>query len=74
MHRSVRSAFRSLKRNLPHLFTYKEEQNKHLNIPNTTNTCEGYFSQLKSKVRVHSGLIRERRIKLIKKLLSEPQI
>ncbi len=74
MHRSVRSAFRSLKKNLPYLFTYKEEQYKDLNIPNTTNTCEGYFSQLKSKVRVHSGLIRERRIKLIKKLLSEPQI
>ena len=74
MHRNVRSAFRSLKRNLPYLFTYKEEQYKHLNIPNTTNTCEGYFSQLKSKVRVHSGLVRERRIKLIKKLLSEPQI
>jgi len=72
MHRSVRSAFRSLKRNLPYLFTYKEEQYKDLNIPNTTNTCEGYFSQLKSKVRVHSGLVRTRRIKLIKKLLSEP--
>ena len=72
MHRNVRSAFRSLKRNLPYLFTYQEEQYKHIHIPNTTNTCEGYFSQLKSKVRVHSGLIRERRIKLIKKLLSEP--
>ena len=72
MHRSVRSAFRSLKRNLPYLFTYKEERYKDLNIPNTTNTCEGYFSQLKSKVRVHSGLVRTRRIKLIKKLLSEP--
>ena len=74
MHRSVRSAFRSLRRNLPYLFTYKAEQYKHLNIPNTTNTCEGYFSQLKSKVRVHSGLIRERRIKLINKLLSKPHI
>ena len=68
-HRKIRSALRSLKRNLPYLFTYREERYKHLNIPNTTNACEGYFSQLKRKVRRHCGLNRNRLIKLIEKLL-----
>lgn len=71
-HRKIRSALRSLKRNLPYLFTYREERYKHLNIPNTTNACEGYFSQLKRKVRMHPGLVQSRRIKLIKKLLYKP--
>lgn len=71
MHRKLRSAFRSLKKNLPYLFTYKEERYKHLNIPNTTNTCEGYFGHLKSKVRMHPGLIKRRKEKLIEKILLE---
>src|SRR3990167_1108721 len=38
-HRRLRSAYFSLKRNLPYLFTY--ERYHWLNIPNTTNCLEG---------------------------------
>ncbi len=39
-------------------------------IPNTNNGLEGIFSDIKSKVRVHSGLTREHRKKLIDEYLS----
>jgi transposase-like protein len=61
-------AFRSLKSNLPNLFTYKHFER--LKIPSTTNSCEGYFGQLKSKVRVHWGLRLINKIKLIETLLN----
>lgn len=66
-HRKLRRAFRSLKTNMPNLFTYKHFEN--LKIPSTTNSCEGYFGQLKNKVRVHSGLKLNNKIKLIETLL-----
>lgn len=40
-HKSVRSAFMSLKHNLPNLFTYLKYPE--LNIPNTTNKASIYF-------------------------------
>jgi hypothetical protein len=67
-HRRLRSAFRSLKTNLPYLFTYKKFPN--LNIPNTTNSCDGYFAHLKQKVKIHRGLTKQRRNKLINYLLN----
>ena len=39
-------------------------------IPNTNNGLEGIFSDIKSNVRVHSGLTREHRKKLIDEYLS----
>jgi len=68
-HQRLRSAFRSLKTNLPYLFTYKKEKYKKLNIPNTTNTCEGWFTHLKEKVKIHRGLSKKRREKMIVKLV-----
>jgi len=65
-HSRVWSAFRSLEKNAELLFIYKKYPN--LNIPNTTNTCEGYFSQIKRKVRAHPGLTRPRLISLIERL------
>ena len=62
-HRSVRSALRSLTTNLPHLFTYKKYPE--LNIPNTTNSCDGSFGQWKYRVELHRGLKKHRRNKLI---------
>jgi hypothetical protein len=67
-HRRLRSAYHSLIRNLPYLFTF--EQHGHLSIPTTTNTLEGTFSQLKKKVHIHSGLKSHRKMKLICELLS----
>lgn len=66
-HKNVRSAYRSLKTNLPYLFTYLKYPE--LNIPNTTNSLDGSFSALKKKLAAHHGLRRDRRYKVISQLL-----
>lgn len=66
-HKKVRSAYISLKTNLPHLFTYKKYPE--LNIPSTTNSLEGMFSQLKTRIAVHRGLRKDRRFKVISEVL-----
>lgn len=66
-HKNVYSAYKSLERNLPHLFTYQKYPN--LNIPNTTNTIDGYFAGVKKKVAAHHGLRKDRRYKVICELL-----
>ena len=68
-HRRLRSAYRSLKTNIPYLFTYLEDPK--LNIPNTTNSIEGMFSNLKTKLRVHSGIKTWRKKKFIDEILSK---
>lgn len=68
-HSRLRSAHRSLKTNMPYLFVY--QQYPDLEIPNTTNSIEGLFSSLKTKLRNHSGLRRERKIKFIDYFLSK---
>jgi len=67
-HRRLRSAFRSLKTNLPYLFTYKKFPERH--IPNTTNSCDGSFAHWKQKVKIHRGLIKKRRNNMINYLLN----
>ena len=64
-HKPLRSAYRSLRNNLPHLFVF--EQWRELDIPNTTNTLDGQFSDLKNKLRNHNGLSAGRKRKLIDK-------
>lgn len=66
-HKNVRSAFMSLKHNLPNLFTYLKYPE--LRIPNTTNTIDGYFAAVKKKVAAHHGLRKDRRYKVICELL-----
>lgn len=67
-HRRVRAAYRSLKTNLYRLFTY--QRYPHFEIPNTTNTLDGMFSQIKNRLAVHRGLRRDRRYKIIAAILS----
>lgn len=67
-HQRIRSAYRSLKENLFRLFTY--QRHPELNLPNTTNTLDGMFSQIKNRLAVHRGLRRDRRLKLISEILS----
>lgn len=62
-HRRLRSAKRSLMTNMPYLFTYKKYPE--LNIPNTTNSCEGSFAHWKQKIKIHRGLRKHRRDKMI---------
>jgi hypothetical protein len=66
-HKNVRSAYKSLERNLPFLFTYQKYPE--LNIPNTTNSLDGFFSQLKARLSVHRGLRKDRRFKVISEIL-----
>lgn len=67
-HKRVRSARRSIKNNLPYLFTYLKYPK--LNIPNTTNSLDGSFSWLKQDVNIHRGMTRDNRNKIIEYLLN----
>lgn len=67
-HRRVRAAYRSLKTNLCRLFTYQRYPD--LLLPNTTNTLDGMFSQIKNRLAVHRGLRRDRRYKIVCAVLS----
>lgn len=62
-HSRLRSACRSLKTNLPWLFTYLDFPK--LNIPNTTNSCDGSFAHWKNKLKIHRGLSQNRKRKMI---------
>lgn len=68
-HHRLRSAYTSLQYNLPYLFTWYD--NLPLQIPNTTNSLEATFSNLKNKIRVHAGLKSERKQKLINQILAK---
>lgn len=63
MRPKLRSTYLSIKRNMPLLWTfYDHPETGH---PNTNNALEGLFSDLKTKVRVHSGISKEDRKKLL---------
>ena len=62
-HKRLRSAYNSIKRNLPYLFAYKRHPKLH--IPNTTNSLDGYFAHLKGLLQVHRGLKAELKHKII---------
>jgi hypothetical protein len=66
-HKRLRSAYRSLETNFPWLFTF--EHHPQLCIPNTTNSLEGTFTNIKAKIAVHPGLRVDRKQKLIQELL-----
>ena len=63
----LRSAYFSVKRNMPLLWTFYNRPE--LGLPNTNNALEGLFSELKTKVRVHSGISKEHRKKLLDELM-----
>ena len=59
----LRSAYFSVKRKMSLLWTFYDRPKA--GLPNTNNALEGLFSDLKTKVRVHSGIGRENRRKLL---------
>lgn len=67
VHKKLRSAYRSLKTNMPWLFTWYDHLS--LQIPNTTNAIDGHFADLKNKLRNHDGLSTERKKKFIDEFL-----
>ncbi|MBW6440887.1 hypothetical protein K0B03_02525, partial [Patescibacteria group bacterium] len=66
-HKRLRSAYRSLKTNLPYLFTYQKYPQ--LKIPNTTNSLDGSFSYFKTLLRIHRGMSKTKRYKAICEML-----
>lgn len=66
-HKRLRSAYRSLQTNLPYLFSFQYKPI--LQIPNTTNHCDGLFAHIKQKVLIHRGISKQRRKKMIDYLL-----
>lgn len=71
-HQRLRSAIRSLQMNFTELFTYENHQR--LRIPTTTNSLESHFSHIKDIVRVHRGLKRKMKEKLIETILLNSSI
>ena len=59
----LRSAYFSIKRNMPVLWTFYDRPET--GLPNTNNALEGLFSDLKIKVCVHRGIGRENSRKLL---------
>ncbi|ADV45287.1 hypothetical protein Nitsa_0013 [Nitratifractor salsuginis DSM 16511] len=69
-HDRPRSAYRSLERNLPYLFTHKTHP--HLGIANTTNTLDGgLFSPMKALLKIHRGIGDSMKKKLITDFLEK---
>lgn len=66
-HKKLRNAYRSLRNNLPWLFTWYDYYDLH--IPNTTNAIDGHFADLKNKLRNHNGLSKKRKMKFIDEFL-----
>ena len=63
-HKKLVAAYRSVRRNLPLLFTYKNH--KHLSMFNTTNLIEGgVFSPLKILIKIHRGLSKRLKLKIV---------
>jgi len=63
IHKRLRSAYKSIIRNMPWLFTFYDHID--LRIPNTTNDLEGTFTALKNLLRNHNGLNWKNKLKFI---------
>ncbi len=63
-HQKLVSAYKSLKTNLPYLFTYKNEKN--IKIHNTTNAIDGgVFSPMKKLLKIHNGFTKSLKLKMV---------
>ncbi len=63
-HAKLVSAYRSLRTNLPYLFTHKKH--KYLKIHNTTNSLDGgVFSPMKMLIKIHRGLSKYLKLKMV---------
>lgn len=69
-HEGVKLAYESLIKWFPYLFTYK----RHKDMPNTTNTCDGHFSHIKDVLRIHRGITKGLKQKMLDSILLESTI
>ena len=67
-HQRLRSAYLSLKRNMKWLWTFYGHPS--IGIPNTNNALEGTFTDIKTKLRVHSGMKKSNRQKFLDEYIS----
>lgn len=72
VHRRVRSAYLSLKRNMPYLWTWYD--NLEVGLPNTNNGLEGKFADLNSKLRNHNGISKRHLMVFIDEYFKEPYL
>jgi hypothetical protein len=68
-HRRLRSVMRSIRSYLPYLHTYEHFPKR--DIPRTTSMCDGYFTHIKSRLRIHRWLREYNRNNFIIFLLEE---
>ena len=69
-HEALRKAVSSLLRFEPYLFTWKGNTN----IPKTTNSLEGHFRHIKGITKIHSGLSRENKQRVLDSIFLEGSI
>ncbi len=67
---NIRSALHALSKYIDYLFIYEKD----LKIPKTTNTCEGYFSHVKDILRIHRGMLRSLKEKVITRIFLNSSI
>jgi hypothetical protein len=72
VHKRTRQAYFSLRRNLPYLFTYLDEEliKQGIKIPNTTNALEGRFGVWKPRLQTHRGCSKELKTKILRSFFS----
>jgi transcription elongation factor Elf1 len=58
---NIRSTIHTLSKYIDYLFTYEKD----LLIPKTSNSCEGHFSHIKDVLRIHRGMSRTLKEKVI---------
>jgi hypothetical protein len=63
IHERTRKAYRSMKRNMYRAYTF--ERHPELQLPKTNNSLEATNGHMKSKLRIHRGLTKERKQKFI---------
>ena len=66
-HRRLRAAYFGLTRHLDVLYTYQSFPE--LGLPNTNNALESLNASLKTKLRLHRGISRERKQRLIQSII-----
>ena len=69
-HDGVRRTYASMVHWFPYLFNYKKVSG----TPNTTNTCDGHFSHIKDVVRIHRGLHKALKQKMLDSIFLESTI
>ena len=67
VHKNTRSAYMSLKRNMPWLWTFYDFPE--LQMPNINNELEALNSALKANLNLHKGISKERRKVIIQDFL-----